>query len=158
MECYTYESRYTSLSFSFTPPPGQKVHNQLFSITTLPGGGIRRSTTFTMTAGLNGTKVVCYATDDNSTKMNPSRHATIFGQEVPNINDNFHYCSLSDRFFFNWNSVSPLEGIVIQYRITDSQHQNKTIDKPPYSILIGSGSHRAIIRKAIAFLCRVEMA
>ena len=42
--------------------------------------------------------------------------------------------------------MSPLEGIVIQYRITDN-HQ--TIDVPHtklnYSMLIGSGSYRANI-------------
>ena len=78
-----------------------------------------------MTAGLNGTEVVCFAF--NGYKFAQSQRATIIGQEVPNLNNYFHICSLSDRLFFSWSSVSPLEGIVIQYRIT-SNHQ--TIDVP----------------------------
>lgn len=142
LECYTHESGYSSLSFSFSPAPGHTVNGQPSSITSLPGGGIRRSTTFTMTAGLNGTMVVCFAFNGN--KFAQSRHATILGQKVPDLNDNFHYCSLSNRLFFSWNSVLPLEGIVIQYRITEN-HQNKTIDKPPYSMLIVSGLYRGNI-------------
>lgn len=93
------------LSFSFSPPPGQKVNGQPSSITSLRGGGIRRSITFTMTAGLNGTKVVCSASDVRTNLFVQSRRATILGQEVPNLNGKFPICSLSDRLFFNWNSV-----------------------------------------------------
>lgn len=96
-----------------------------------------------MTAGLNGTKVVCSASDVRTNLFVQSRRATILGQEVPNLNGKFPICSLSDRLFFSWNSVFALEGIVIQYRITVN-NQNKIIDKPPYPI--GSGpSYRGSI-------------
>lgn len=99
-----------------------------------------------MTTGLNGTKVVCSASDIRTNLFAQSRRATIFGQEFPNLNGKFSICNLSDHLFFNWNPVFQLEGIVIQYRITYN-HQNMTIDvtrsKQPYPI--GSGSYRGNI-------------
>lgn len=41
-----------------------------------------------LTAGLNGTEVVCFAFNDY--KFAQSRCATIIGQEVPKLNNNFH--------------------------------------------------------------------
>ena len=103
-----------------------------------------KSASFTMTAGLNGTITVYCSAYHGEKGLTKSQPATIYTQEVPNNIDNFHYCRLLDRLFFNWNSVFALNGILIKYEITDN-YQNKTINVPHYSVPLSSGAYQANI-------------
>lgn len=137
LECYTNENIYSFLSFGFSDP--QNVDASSSSVTDIPGGGIGRNTTFTITAALNGTKVFCFASGTGSEPS--SQSTTIFTRGAM---DDFHYCRLPGHLFFNWTSVFTLNGFVIQYKITDN-HQNKTIDVPHYSVPLRSESYQANI-------------
>lgn len=144
LECYTHESGYDFLSFDFST----HIVSQSSRVTNLTshGRGIKRNVTFTMTAGLNGTRVACSATGKGAFPQ--LQIVTIFAQEVPsNLMANFHVCRLPDHLFFNWNSVFTLNGFVRQYIIIDN-HQNKTINDSNYSVNI-SGLYQASITVVI---------
>lgn len=143
VECYTHESGYLTLSFSFNSSSNHTINHVPSHITYLNDGGLRGSTTFTMTAELNGTKVVCAAAAYGR-QVIESQPATIYVQEVPSQMDSFRYCKLPGYLFFNWTSVFTLNGIAILYNITDNL-QIKTIDVPHYSVPLRSGSYQANI-------------
>ena len=137
LECYTYENGYSFLSFSFSGP--QKVSTSSSPVTNIPGGGIKRNTTFTLTT-TNVTEVLCYAYGTGLVPI-PSQPVTIFAQGAM---DDFRTCKLPNHLFFNWTSAFTLNGFVIQYNITDNL-QNKTIYVPHYSVPLRSGTYQANI-------------
>lgn len=143
VDCYASGGNgYSSLAFTFFPASGLTHQDSLDK--KLHDGGISKSTTFTMTAGLNGTiNITCYAFDTEDV-ITESQPATIYAQEVPNYIDNFRYCKLLDRLFIYWSPVITLNSIVIEYEITDN-HENKTINVSHYSVSPSSGLYQANI-------------
>lgn len=131
LECYTHENIYSILSFTFS---SKGVGASLSSVTAIPGGGIRRSVTFTITAALNGTRVSCYGSTP-SVHNRSQQVTTIFARGAF---DDFRTCELPNHLFFNWTSAFTLNGFVIQYNITDNL-QNKTIYVPHYSVPLRLG-------------------
>ena len=95
-------------------------------------GGIRRTTTFTMTADLNATQISCYGSGAAGV-YNSSRIVEIFVQAPPNQINDVDICKLGRLVFFSWNPVFALAGINVSYIITDN-HRNMTIYEPRYSL------------------------
>ena len=150
LECYTYESIYTSLSFIF--------HTRTNSTKTTPvvqfNGGIRRTTTFTMTADLNATQLSCAASGPGGA-YSTSQIVEILVQDPKQIND-VDVCKLGRQVFFSWNSVFALLGINVSYIINDNYgHQNMIINKSHYSIQLNDEldyeSNIVVIFNASAF-------
>ena len=134
LECYTNESSYSDLSFYFYTPNGQNIDRQIFPVHPYQNGGIRRITTFTMTAEYNGTKAFCYASGPGV--FNSSQPVIILVQTVPpNPFNDIRVCKFGCQVFFSWNPVFVLEGIDVSYNITDNYH-NMTRNEPHYSLKI----------------------
>ena len=144
IQCYTDDSGYNSLTFSFNIPPGVTANWKTSSVTNRTGGGITINASIVITRELNKTVAICYAAGQN--KFGQSKAATIIAQEVPNKLDGICVCKLGCQVFFSWNPVQTLKGIDAYYRIRDNCKKNNIINVPHYSIQLDdltSESYRA---------------
>ena len=157
IQCYTDDSGYNSLTFSFNTPPGAIVNWKTSSVTNRTGGGITINASIVITRELNNTVITCSATGlPGQNKFGLAQAVTLIAQEVPNKIDGIRVCKLGRRVFFSWNPVQTLKGIDAYYRICDNCKKNNTINVPHYSIQLDdltSESYRAnvtVILKAPA--------